>query len=191
MNSDKKFSIGELRRLLDYDAKTGKLTWRTREISDSCASTERYAKTGIKSWNKKHANRPALNHLARDGYLTGNIKGIRVQAHRIAWAIFYGEHCGTQIDHKNRDRRDNRASNLREASPSQNGANKRVKSGATSDYMGVYRRADTGKLVAQIRVGGTNIKIGEFVEEIKAAKAYDDMAVKHHGPFAHLNRVGQ
>jgi len=88
------------------------------------------------------------------------------------------------VDHKNRDSLDNRRSNLRRATKSQNGANakKRI-DGATSKYKGVSWDKSRGRWVAQVR---GDIR-GRFDTEEAAARAYDAGAVELYGEFARRN----
>lgn len=51
--------------------------------------------------------------IDKDGYLILKIKGSQYKAHRIAWFLYYNETPTLEIDHINRDRLDNRKSNLR------------------------------------------------------------------------------
>lgn len=96
----------ELRQLVEYDPETGSLIWKQRD--------------GNARLNSKLAGKPAFAQLS-DGYLTGRIKGKNYKAHRIAWAVAYGEWPQGQIDHINGDRSDNRLPNLRVVSNSENG----------------------------------------------------------------------
>ena len=99
-----------------------------------------------------------------------------------------GRPKGLQVDHRNRKRLDNRRENLRTATNSQNQYNKnKTKSKTSSIYKGVTYIKSTGKWRAQIMVSRKNIALGEYDEEIEAAKAYDEGAKKYHGEFARLN----
>lgn len=48
------------------------------------------------------------------------IRQKNIQAHRLAWRIYYGRWPSKDIDHKNGDPSDNRISNLREATEQEN-----------------------------------------------------------------------
>lgn len=99
-------------------------------------------------------------------------------------------------DHINGDSLDNRKSNLRNCTRSQNAMNRGSLRG--SQYKGIYlnthsRPGAEGKVLkyaywkACIIVGGKRISLGSYKAEIEAAKVYDEAAKKYHGEFALLN----
>ena len=92
-------------------------------------------------------------------------------------------------DHANGDGLDNRRSNIRPATRSQNGANRQARRKFASIYTGVVRRTDcrVSPWRAQITVNGTSIKLGCFADEADAARAYDRAAREYHGEYARLN----
>jgi hypothetical protein len=92
---------------------------------------------------------------------------------------------GTFCDHINRDTLDNRRSNLRFATRSENGANRAKMKRGTSIYIGVS--SGKGRWVADIRKDGKRIHLGTFTTELDAATAYDRAALLLHGTFASLN----
>lgn len=89
------------------------------------------------------------------------------------------------IDHKNRDRSDNRLANLREASRSQNAWNRGLDRRNTSGHKGVTFVRATGKWRAIIGFKGKFIFLGGYKTKEAAAKAYADAATRLHGEFAH------
>ncbi|MGA2092565.1 MAG: AP2/ERF family transcription factor [Sedimentisphaerales bacterium] len=95
--------------------------------------------------------------------------------------------AGKLIDHHNNKTLDNRRSNLRIASYSENNCNRPKKKNTTSQYTGVHLNKKTGKWVAQIRIDGKGTHLGTFDSEIEAARAYDRAAKREHGIFARLN----
>jgi hypothetical protein len=96
---------------------------------------------------------------------------------------------GMFVDHINRDTLDNRKSNLRICSRSQNQHNQGVWSGRqghkTSKYKGVCVSGNRWR--AQIGDNGKRVRIGYFAVEIDAARAYDAAALKLYGEYACLN----
>jgi hypothetical protein len=94
---------------------------------------------------------------------------------------------GIEIDHKDGNGFNNRKSNLRSCTRSQNCMNQKKKAG-TSKYKGVSWVKRDGSFYAQIKVGGKNKFLGYFkTDEIAAARAYDSAARKYFGEFARCN----
>jgi len=126
-------------------------------------------------------------HLNGRGYVTcslwGKRGGTEVYMHRL---ILLAPDTAT-VDHINHDPLDNRRTNLRLATQSQQNANK-PKFKGKSRFKGVYRRWDGRKWVAQIK-HGKPINLGSFESEIAAALAYNKAAIEHFGEFAHLNEI--
>lgn len=94
---------------------------------------------------------------------------------------------GILVDHKNGDTLDNRRSNLRLATHTQNMHNCRKMKNTSSQYRGVSFIKDRGLWGSQITNEGKRIFLGRFRDEIDAAKAYDCAARKYFGEFARLN----
>ena len=94
---------------------------------------------------------------------------------------------GLLVDHENGDSLDNRRSNLRLATHSQNQCNRRKRKNTSSRFRGVYFRKENRKWAAFISVAGKKIFLGYFDSEIQAAKTYDEAAGKYRGEFARLN----
>lgn len=92
-----------------------------------------------------------------------------------------------QIDHKNKDTLDNRRGNLRIATASQNGANRRKRENCSSQYFGVYWDKGIKRWVARLTLNKEKIFGGCFIIEKDAAMAYDRIAKDAHKEFAHLN----
>lgn len=107
-----------------------------------------------------------------------------LKMHRVVWTLS-GRHIanGLHLDHINRDRLDNRLDNLRLVTPSQNAANRSLRSDSTSGYKGVTLMRSTGRWRVCVR----SKYIATFSDKIEAAKAYDEAAAKEFGEFASLN----
>jgi len=93
------------------------------------------------------------------------------------------------IDHINGDGLDNRRSNLRFVTATQNQANSLKRKIGKSKYKGVSFKKDKKKWVAYICPGGKYIHLGYFTEEKEAARAYNKAARKEYGEYCNLNDV--
>lgn len=94
------------------------------------------------------------------------------------------------VDHVDLDRLNNRRANLRLATSSQNGVNKRKQRGSfTSAYKGVSWHKQHRKWYAQVSYEGRITFLGLFLSEVEAAAAYDRAARELHGQFALVNGV--
>ena len=93
-----------------------------------------------------------------------------------------------RIDHKNRNKLDNQRKNLRPATGAQNAQN-RAKFNGTSRFKGVFWFKRDSRWAAQVKINGRSTHLGYFVDEVKAARAYDQAALLHFGEFARINDV--
>jgi hypothetical protein len=90
-------------------------------------------------------------------------------------------------DHINMETLDNRRSNLRIASGSQNMMNRRLQSNNKSGTKGVYWDSERRKWASVIGIDGKYIRLGRFDHIHEAASAYAEAAKKYHGEFARLS----
>lgn len=150
----------EVRNLLRYDAETGRLYWLPRRSK------------GAEGFNAKWAGAEAFT-ASRSGYRVGNINQRTFTAHRVIWALVHGVWPSADIDHINGCRSDNRLSNLRSVSRTENLRNLGMSSRNTSGVTGVYRNAHTWKWSAKISVGNRSKHLGYFAtrDEAGAARA--------------------
>jgi hypothetical protein len=91
------------------------------------------------------------------------------------------------VDHRNRNKFDNRRVNLRACTRRQNLLNKGKGRPASSRYRGVYWDKVCIKWRSSICEYGRNKYIGIFRDEIDAAMAYDLEAIRCFGEFASPN----
>lgn len=104
----------------------------------------------------------------------------------IVWALHYGEWPpdDREVDHKSRDTLDDRISNLRLATRSQNIANTTIPATNTSGYKGVSWHAQTSKWGARISFRGRSKSLGLFDDPREAHEAYMEAARSLQGEYA-------
>lgn len=130
-------------------------------------------------------------HVDDKGYAAGVFAGKMQRMHCVILQSPRG------IDHKSRDRLDNRKQNLRPATKSQNGGNMKTRSLGTKTSGGLktsrYKGVHLDKCRGGWRVSGIlNRKehyLGRFDSEEEAARAYNQWATVAFGEFAALNNV--
>lgn len=93
---------------------------------------------------------------------------------------------GEVVDHINQVRLDNRRSNLRPATRSQNAINRGKTKASKTGYKGVFK-VKSGKFVAAIRANYTLYHIGTYKTAEEAAVVYDNRAFQYFGEFAVFN----
>lgn len=117
------------------------------------------------------------------GYVVRNKRAKTFYLHReIACPNKYKE-----IDHVNRNKLDNRKSNLRECSSSQNKMNRPSK--GRFDVKGIHWDSKRGKYSARLFYKGKNLFLGRYSTKRDAAQAYNQAAKKYYGEFAYLNNL--
>lgn len=128
---------------------------------------------------------------SRAGCLSYGRRTIRVDdelymAARLAWLYMTGRPPVGDVDHKNLDKGDDRWENLREATRSQNLANKRASSRNVSGFKSCYRHPETGRWRAQIMRERQRFHLGYFDTPEEASAAYEAAAKRLFGEFARV-----
>ena len=157
-------SIKRLREALNYNPKTGELTWR---IKPRCQPIRIGDKAG-----SRHPN----------GYIIVGIDGHAVRAHRAIFAMVKGRWPKADVDHEDTDGFNNRWRNLREANRSQNNANSKLTARNSVGAKGVTRMGKRFK--AQIKINGRNMHLGMHSTVRAAHAAYMAKARELFGEFA-------
>ena len=137
MSNSRLPSVDLLRQVLSYNPETGVLTWKRRSDASFLPRDGRTPSHIANAWNAAFCGREAFTSAAKNRYLRGAVNGITLYAHRVAWAIYYGEWPEFDIDHINGIRGDNRIANLRSVTRRENMKNRSVSSNNTSGVMGV------------------------------------------------------
>ena len=130
-------------------------------------------------WLNQRKWQTQFNHC---GIPYATSQGVRM--HRLLMGLKKGD--GKIIDHRNRNSLDNRKSNLRICTNQQNCMNSKPRKGS-SEYKGVTRPKDSKNWQAQMILNGKHIRLGSYVNEIDAAKAYDVAVINLYGDYAFQN----
>jgi len=120
----------------------------------------------------------------KNGYIRFSLMNQRMMAHRIAWALHYGElpPPDMEIDHINGIRHDNRIVNLRLVSMRQNMRNKTQYRNNTHGYPGIVFEDGSRRIKqwrAQIQVDGKPIKLGSYACKTAAIFARKAAEIKY------------
>lgn len=91
------------------------------------------------------------------------------------------------IDHKDRNGLNNRKSNLRIATASQNAANSIASSKKKVPWKGVSFKPKKNLYIVQLVKDGVKKDFGLFKNPLLAAAKYNEVAIQYHGEFARLN----
>lgn len=145
--------------------------------------------TGVFTWARPRSKvrvGQIAGYLHRQGYICLEIDGRHCSAHRLAWFYMTGEIPAKVIDHINRDKSDNRFSNLRLATHGQNRANS-----VTTNRHGLKGVAHKKWLKskpyqAQITFNKKVVYLGCYATPEEAHAAYKEAAERLHKEFANL-----
>lgn len=142
-------AIRQIKEELNYDPETGILTW-----SNDVKHNRRGMRAGC---------------IIGNGYRAVRVGGRSYLEHRAIWCLVYGTNPTGVIDHINGVRDDNKLSNLRDITMSQNQHN-RVKTNNKTGYMGVYQHGD--QFQAMITVDNVLKYLGLYDTKEEASAAY-------------------
>lgn len=125
-------------------------------------------------------------YAARNATVAETKKGIRCKVYLHRQILNFPKF---KVDHKDRDKLNNRRNNFRVANRNENAANtskRNIKS--TSKYKGVSFSKEKNKWNAQIMCQGASFR-KRFDKEIDAAIWYNEKAILLFGEFAYVNKI--
>lgn len=152
-------SVPTLKEYLNYDSKTGNITWKKERVGRG----RNAARVGKK-----------VGHLTTRGYVQIIFNNKQYKAHRVAWFLYYGKWPKNQIDHINGNKSDNRIKNIRDVTNVENCRNKEKH--RRGHLLGTTFCKKSKKWVAQITIKGRGINLGNFKTKLAAHKKYKQEA---------------
>ena len=155
--------LERLQELLAYDPETGLFRWISRSSQFS------HIKIGDVAGGPNG-----------DGYIHIRVDGKKIKAHRLAWLFMTGSWPDDQIDHIDRDKSNNRWSNLRAATSSENACNRRCRQNATG-FRGVTK--NNRGYAARLSANGERVYLGTYPTAEEAASVVAAAASDLHGVF--------
>lgn len=166
--AEKDVTVERIREAFKYDPETGKVSWLI---------------------NRRGPAKPG-DEVGRNsnGYRQTKLDGNGLMVHRIAWALSHGHWPDGDIDHKDGDPGNNKLSNLREATRSQNMQNRQgPQSNSSTGTLGVRKLERNLKKpwIAAVTTNRKRQQIGYFATKQEASAAYLAAKVKLH-PFQTL-----
>jgi len=156
--SDSNFN--DLFEVLGYDPETGLFTW-------------------LPNTKMGGRGRGQIAGTLCNGYIHICYKRKFYYAHRLAWLFVHGHLPIGVIDHINGNKSDNRISNLRDVTQSQNLQNL-IKGQRGNKILGVSWLKSRSKWRARIKADGRQITLGYFDDPSEAKKAYLSAKEKFH-----------
>jgi hypothetical protein len=149
------FGVERIINALDYDPETGRMSWKTRRTYNSLQGDEA--------------------GYVRGGYRCFKLHGVKFLTHRAAWVLAHGRWPEKQVDHQNGDTLDNRLSNLREVSHTQN-----MQNSDKGGLKGIYLSKTPGKLFVMIR----RKRYGHYSTLAEAQAVAQRVLAETYGEFA-------
>jgi hypothetical protein len=166
--------------LFDHDGETGELFHKKNRPLDHFKNAH-----GSNIWHAQHAGKRAGSLNKHDGYwYVWVTPDNRVLQHRVIWKMAYGVEPKEEIDHKDRDRSNNRLDNLRESDRSGNCHNVSAQAKNTTGHRNVQwnKRRECWEVV--IGCYKKTFTFGGFPTLEEAATAAEEIRLALHGEFA-------
>jgi hypothetical protein len=157
--------IEQLREFLFYDPETGSVYWRVNRNGGASAGDE-------------------AGYIAPSGHRHMEIEGKTYTVHRVAWALHYGRWPDGEVDHRNRQRADNRIANLRDVNLFQQAQNRGMQRNNTSGTKGVTYAKNRNRWMAFITANGQSKTLGYYKTKEEAAAVRKAAEERLHGDYA-------
>ncbi len=159
-----KLTIERLHKLVHYDPETGDVIWK---------AARKYKLEGKKA-----------GYLGSKGYWRVSIDGKEYLAQRLIWFWMTGRWPYPEAEHRDTNKLNNKWGNLREATRSQNCANKKAHVDNKLGIKGVD--IHNGKYRARIFVNKEWVHLGYRAIAEEASALYALAAIAHFGEFARV-----
>lgn len=150
-----------VKELLIYDEKTGVFSWRCNRGGA--------AKTGSQA-----------GAIDSKGYRQIRVDMTLYLAHRLAWLYVNGSFPDGDLDHIDRNPKNNAIENLRICTHAENHQNVGLRKDSSSGFSGVSFVKASRKWLAYININGKRVRIGLFESIDEAVIARSDAKQKHH-----------
>ena len=160
--------VRRLRSVITYNPNTGKFHWTQNRGGYAVAGSE-------------------AGYTSDQGRIKIQVFGKEHSASRLAWLYMTGRLPEHEIDHINRDCADNRWTNLRQATRSENTCNRSTVVNNTSGVTGVRRIGRRWR--AEIWKNRRRYHLGYFSSKDGASQAYINAAKELHGEFAAVGKL--
>ena len=155
----------ELKEVLEYNPDTGLFTWK-------------------KTVNSRAVIGSVAGYKINEGYTQLCIYRKKYRIHRLAFLYMTGEWPNELVDHINQIKDDNRWSNLRQATVSQNNINSKKQKNNKSGYRGVYWDSKNQIWRVQIKYKSKHKYLGRYTDIKEAAEVYKKAALELYGEYA-------
>lgn len=162
-----KLTAQKLREILHYDPDTGVWTWLQAPAYNVIIGSQ-------------------AGHVNTHGYRIITYRGEKYRSGKLAWLYMTGEWPTQEIDHDDRDKVNDRWSNLFDRSRSENALNRDLQSNNFSGTRGIHFDTGRGKWCVQVKKNNVTRFFGRYDDYDEAVIARDEAAVKLHGAFAVL-----
>lgn len=128
----------------------------------------------------KKGDRPG--YMDPRGYVTVYVDGRKEYMHRVVYC-FFNDLGFDEIDHIDRNKRNNLIENLRDSDRFENGVNLPIRSNNTSGCSGVHFSKKYKKWQVRVRVKGKRLYFGSFDKFEDAVKVRNETVDKYHKGF--------
>lgn len=172
MNNEPKPSLSEKYEYREIELTQGQVAKVSIEDFDELSKFKWQAR-----WDRVLKNFYAIRGVRING------KMFNISMHR----SIMGNPVGFEVDHIHGDTLDNRRSELRLATTSQNQMNSKIREDNSSGYKGVGWNARMCKWRSRINVDGKRKYLGSFSDPKMAYAAYCEAAAEHYGEFRRLS----
>lgn len=169
-----------LNETFSYDGETGLLTWKARP-REHFSSERSWKGANVQCEGKVAAS---TGKFGVNIYRIVRVDHVLFLQHRLVWMLVHGHWPSVLLDHENGDGTDNRIRNLREATFTQNHANRKYQGKNPSGLKGAFFHKKGQRWTSRIGVNGELLHLGMFDTPEEAHAAYMVAAEKHFGEFA-------